>query len=67
MSEQDHADLRLRYAKLRQDHNDLGAAIDAMTQVGCPPLQIQRMKKKKLAVKDEMTRLEDQFRPDIIA
>ena len=67
MSDQDHADLRLRFAKLKQDHNDLGAAIDAMMKVGCPALQIQRMKKKKLAIKDEMTRLEDQFRPDIIA
>ena len=67
MSEQDHADLRLRFAKLRQDHSDLSAAINAMTQVGCPALQVQRMKKKKLAIKDEMTRLEDQFRPDIIA
>lgn len=67
MSEQDHADLRLRFAKLKQDHNDLGDAIDAMTQVGCQALQIQRMKKKKLAIKDEMMRLENQFLPNIIA
>lgn len=67
MSDQDQAELRLRLAKLRQDHNDFGAAIDAMTQIGSPTLQIQRMKKKKLALKDQITRLENQVRPDIIA
>ena len=43
------------------------AAINAMIQTSCDALRIQRMKKKKLAVKDKMTQLEDQVIPDIIA
>ena len=66
MSEQDKADLRLSLARLRQDHADSDAAIDAMMKTGCDPLQIQRMKKKKLTIKDQLTRLEDQIIPDII-
>ncbi len=67
MSEQDQAELRLAFARLKQEHADYDAAIDAMTQVGCNPLQIQRMKKKKLALKDRLQSLEDQIIPDIIA
>jgi hypothetical protein len=67
MSEQDKAELRLSLARLRQDHADFDAAIDAMMKTGCDPLQIQRMKKKKLTIKDQLTRLEDQVIPDIIA
>lgn len=67
MSEQDKAAERLALARLRQDHADLDAAINAMGIVGCDKLQIQRMKKKKLAIKDLITRLEDQLTPDIIA
>ena len=67
MSEQDQADLRLTFARLKQDHLDFDAAIAAMMQTGCDPLQIQRMKKKKLTIKDQLMRLEDQIIPDIIA
>jgi hypothetical protein len=67
MSEQDKADLRLSLARLRQDHADFDAAIEAMLKTGCDPLQIQRMKKKKLTIKDQLSRLEDQIIPDIIA
>ncbi|TWG89008.1 hypothetical protein L598_000900000870 [Mesorhizobium sp. J18] len=67
MSEQEQADLRLEFARLKQDHADFDAAINAMIATGCDPLQIQRMKKKKLAVKDRLTRLEDRIIPDIIA
>ena len=66
-SEQDQAELRLLFARLRQDHADFDAAIDAMVETGCNPLQFQRMKKKKLAVKDRMQKVEDQIIPDIIA
>ena len=38
-----------------------------MTKTGCNRLQIQRMKKKKLAIKDLMQKVEDQIVPDIIA
>ena len=67
MSEQDQADSRLEFARLKQEHSDLSAAIDAMIATGCDPLQIQRMKKKKLAIKDRLQRLEDGIIPDISA
>jgi hypothetical protein len=67
MSEQDQADLRLAFARLKQEHADYDAAIEAMVNVGCNPIQIQRMKKKKLAIKDRLMKLEDQIIPDIIA
>ena len=67
MSEQDQAEVRLALARVKQDHNDFNAAIDAMIAMGCDPLQIQRMKKKKLTLKDRMTQLEDQVLPDILA
>lgn len=67
MSEQDQADLRLQFARLKMEHADYDAAIEAMTAVGCNMMQIQRMKKKKLAIKDKLQKLEDQIIPDIIA
>lgn len=66
-SDQDQAELRMQFAKLKQDHTDFDAAIEAMTKTGCNPLQIQRMKKKKLAIKDRLQKVEDQIIPDIIA
>jgi len=38
-----------------------------MIQTGCEALRIQRMKKKKLILKDKISKLEDQIIPDIIA
>ena len=38
-----------------------------MIQIGCEALRIQRMKKKKLVLKDKLSKLEDQIIPDIIA
>jgi hypothetical protein len=67
MSEQEQAEIRLAYARTKQEHADYDAAINAMIAVGCDPLQIQRMKKKKLALKDRLRRLEDGIIPDIIA
>jgi len=52
---------------LRQEHEDYDAAINAMIQTGCEALRIQRMKKKKLILKDKISKLEDQIIPDIIA
>lgn len=57
----------MQFARLKQDHIDFDAAIEAMAKTGCNPLQIQRMKKKKLAIKDLMRKVEDQIIPDIIA
>ncbi|WP_137131584.1 DUF465 domain-containing protein [Rhizobium sp. FY34] len=67
MADQEQADVRLTLARLRQEHEDYDAAINAMIATGCEALRIQRMKKKKLAIKDKMSQLEDQIIPDIIA
>ena len=67
MSDQEQTEIRLEFAKLKQEHADFDAAINAMMAMGCDPLQIQRMKKKKLAIKDRLKNLEDRIIPDIIA
>ena len=67
VSDQEQAEVRLEYARLKQEHTDFDAAINAMMAVGCDPLQIQRMKKKKLVLKDRLRVLEDRIVPDIIA
>ncbi|NVP55672.1 MULTISPECIES: YdcH family protein [Rhizobiaceae] len=67
MADQEQAELRLAIARLRQEHEDYDAAINAMIQVGCDALRVQRMKKKKLVIKDKISKIEDQIIPDIIA
>ncbi len=67
MSDQEQAEVRLAHARLRQEHADYAMAIDAMEKCGCDRLAIQRMKKKKLALKDRIAKLEDEIIPDIIA
>jgi hypothetical protein len=57
-----------RLADLREDHKDLDDAIRALEERYQPDmLQVARLKRKKLALKDEIGRLEDQLTPDIIA
>ncbi len=54
--------------RLRQEHRDLDAAILALEQVGTPDkLQIQRLKKRKLLIKDRVSELSEHLTPDIIA
>jgi len=67
MSDQEQAEIRLEFARMKQDHADFDAAINAMIATGCDPLQIQRMKKKKLHLKDRLLQLSDKVVPDIIA
>jgi hypothetical protein len=67
MPDQEQAELHLAVARLKQEHADFDAAITAMIQTGCDALRIQRMKKKKLAIKDKLAELEDKIFPDIIA
>ncbi|ODN68437.1 YdcH family protein [Methylobrevis pamukkalensis] len=68
MNEADEQDVRIELAKLRQEHRDLDAAIEAMLKLGAlDTLQVQRLKKRKLALKDKISFLEDQMLPDIIA
>jgi hypothetical protein len=67
MSDQDQAELRVRIARLEIEHEDLDHAISAMVAQGLDALRIQRFKKKKLALKDELERLRNKLIPDIIA
>ena len=60
--------LRIRVGVLRREHRDLDDAILALESQPAPdPLQLRRLKKRKLALKDEITRIEDDLIPDIIA
>lgn len=55
-------------ASLSTEHRDLDAAIDALTGAGSTDqLQIARLKKRKLRLKDQIAIVEDQLLPDIIA
>lgn len=66
MDEQDQLNRRL--ASLKTEHRDLDSAIAALFETGAPDqLQIARLKKRKLALRDEIAVLEDQLIPDIIA
>ena len=61
-------EMRKRLEMLRIEHRDLDAAIDALTAAGSgDQLQIARLKKRKLKLKDQMTQIEDYLIPDIIA
>jgi hypothetical protein len=61
-------ELKKRLEMLRIEHRDLDAAIDALTGAGSnDQLQIARLKKRKLRLKDQISLLEDYLIPDIIA
>ena len=61
-------ELRKRLAHLRTEHRDLDAAIAALsTAGGGDQLQIARLKKRKLRLKDQIAIVEDYLTPDIIA
>jgi len=62
------AELRRKLEELRQEHRDLDDVIARM-QEAAPfnQLQLQRLKKRKLALKDQMTKIESKLLPDIIA
>ncbi len=68
ISEAELAEVLVEIEKLRQEHRDLDIAIDALRDVSAPDqLQIQRLKKRKLVLRDRLSRLEDLVTPDIIA
>jgi len=61
-------EMRKRLEVLRIEHRDLDAAIDALTGAGAADqLQIARLKKRKLKLKDQISQIEDYLIPDIIA
>lgn len=60
--------LRERLSLLKQQHRDLDVAIASLEASGtADQLQLRRLKKQKLMLKDEITQIEDQMFPDIIA
>ena len=68
MTKEEERELRASLARLLQEHRDLDAAIEALQIApGSDLLQIQRLKKRKLQLRDRITFIEDQLTPDIIA
>lgn len=60
--------LRVRLEVLRREHRDLDAAVHALELSGRPDqLTLRRLKKQKLALKDQIVKIEDDMIPDIIA
>ena len=52
---------------LRQEHRDLDLAISVLAEKAIDQLAVKRLKKKKLLLKDRITKFEDDLMPDIIA
>jgi hypothetical protein len=57
-----------KLAELRTEHRDLDDVIDRLTEDGgFNQVQVQRLKKRKLSIRDQISSLENQILPDIIA
>ena len=68
MSKADQEELKRQLAELRTEHRDLDDAIAALIATGSyNQVQIQRMKKRKLSLKDQILKSESALLPDIIA
>lgn len=68
MTDEEKRELAALLERLRQEHRDLDAAIEALhTAPGADRLQIQRLKKRKLILRDRIIAVEDQITPDISA
>ncbi|MEQ8267478.1 MAG: DUF465 domain-containing protein [Parvibaculum sp.] len=68
MTEQEENELRQTLARLKEEHRDLDAAIVAMEMLPMPDhLQIKRLKKRKLHLRDRIQEIDDILFPDIIA
>lgn len=64
----DEKEIVRRLEAVRTEHRDLDTAIDALLATGTSDqLQVARLKKRKLMLRDEIAQLEDQLIPDIIA
>ncbi len=60
--------VRRRLETLKQEHRDLDDVIARITDTGpFDQLQVQRLKKRKLVLKDQIAKLESELHPDIIA
>ncbi len=69
LTQEERAVLVAQIERLREEHRDLDAAIAALSDAGqaADRLQLQRLKKRKLMLRDRLVMLEDQLTPDIIA
>jgi hypothetical protein len=68
MTDETERALRDELARLQQEHRDLDAAIAALGSApGADVIQVQRLKKRKLVLRDKIRLIEDQLTPDIIA
>jgi hypothetical protein len=68
MTKEEEREFRGQLARLQQEHRDLDAAIAALQDSpGADVIQVQRLKKRKLQLRDRITFIEDQLTPDIIA
>ena len=68
MNRPNERDLREQLVKLREDHRQLDVEIGALEIAAeSHQLQIKRLKKRKLLLKDQITSVEDRLTPDIIA
>lgn len=68
MTQEERRELEATLARLRQEHRDLDSAIEALgNSPGADVLQVQRLKKRKLQLRDRIGFIEDQLTPDIIA
>lgn len=68
MTRDEERELREQLARLQQEHRDLDAAIAALAMSpGSDIIQVQRLKKRKLVLRDRIRAVEDQLTPDIIA
>jgi hypothetical protein len=68
MTQAEEPGLRVRLAALLREHRDLDIAISAMIEQGvCDQVQLTRLKKRKLQLKDQISRIGDALLPDIIA
>lgn len=68
MNRQDDRDLREQLTRLQAEHRDLDTQILTLeSSAGADQLIVKRLKRRKLALKDQITSIEDQLFPDIIA
>jgi hypothetical protein len=68
MTDEEEQALKIKLAELKQEHGDLDSAIAALTgSAAYDQLQLTRLKKRKLQLKDQIAKIEDSLLPDITA
>ena len=68
LTEAAETELAAELVRLKQEHRDLDDSIEALTRIAVrDQLQLQRLKRRKLALRDRISHIEDQITPDIIA